>query len=163
MQEIERWVEIKGCNGYFVSTYGRVKGVRFLKDYVTSLSTKGYPVVRIPKYRYSKQLHRVVAEHFIDGDKSLQVNHIDGNKLNNHVSNLEWVTCKENINHAIKLGLRIARANLAQDMFDTSQVKAIKDACINGHGNKPIAAYFKCSDSTISKIRRGKHYAHISI
>lgn len=163
MQEIEQWKEIEGCKGYYISSFGSVKGIRFKHLYKTQLNKKGYPQFRIPKYKLSSSVHRIVALHFVDGDKSLQVNHKDGNKLNNHYSNLEFISCKDNINHAIKSGLRTARSNLAQDMFDTSQVKAIKEACINGHGNKPIAAYFKCSDSTISKIRRGKHYAHISI
>jgi hypothetical protein len=55
----------------------------------------------------TKSVHRIIAETFIPNPLRLpQVNHIDGNKLNNDVKNLEWVTAKQNTNHAQKLGLR---------------------------------------------------------
>lgn len=163
MQEIEQWKEIEGCKGYFISSFGNVKGTRFKHLYKTQLNKKGYPQFRIPKYKFASSVHRVVALNFVDGDKSLQVNHKDGDKLNNHYSNLEFISCKDNINHAIKSGLRIARANLAQDMFDITQVRVIKHAIEEGFKNPEIAYYFKCDHSTISKIRRGKHYAHVTI
>jgi DNA-binding transcriptional regulator YiaG len=57
-------------------------------------------------------IHRLVAEYFIDNSKlHLQVNHIDCNKQNNHVSNLEWVTTKENMRHAVENGLWTSPTN----------------------------------------------------
>lgn len=163
MQELEQWKEIIGCPGYFISSFGNVKGVRFTHPYKTQLNKKGYLVFRIPKYRFYSSVHRIVAIHFVDGDKNLQVNHKDGVKTNNHYSNLEFISCKDNIKHAIKHGLREARANIAQDMFDTTQVKVIKHAINEGYKNPEIAYYFKCDHSTISKIRTGKHYANVAI
>lgn len=161
--QIEEWKEIKKCPGYFVSSFGNVMGKRFKHFYKTQLNHKGYEMVRIPRLKYNNTVHRLVAEHFIDTpDKSLQVNHKDGNKSNNHYSNLEYVTCKENINHAIRTGLRTATINLKRNsIFSVVQVMAIKSAIAAGHGNQEISRYFKCDHSTISKIRGGVHYPHV--
>ena len=160
--QIEQWKPIHGCDGYWVSSFGNVKGTRFDRPYITSLNRKGYLIIRIPKYKFSKSVHRVVAQHFI-GDSILQVNHIDGNKLNNNVANLEYVTCKENIKHAIENGLRKANANLkSKAMFTNVDINIIRDAISHGFKNTEIASYYKCNHSTISKIRRGSHYTSIT-
>lgn len=65
-----------------------------------------YCEIYINKERKRIYLHKYVAEYFIKNvNKKPQVNHKDGNKENNNSSNLEWVTCKENIIHAHKLGI----------------------------------------------------------
>lgn len=68
----------------------------------------GYMYVYLNKNAKGKycRVHRLIAEAFIDNPNNLpQVNHIDGNKQNNRVDNLEWCTSKENIKHSYKLGL----------------------------------------------------------
>ena len=87
--------------------YSKVSS-RFLK---THLDKDGYEKVRLvceDGKRHTFSVHRLMLENFnpIDGMENLQVNHIDGNKLNNHINNLEWVTCKENIQHAKEHNLR---------------------------------------------------------
>lgn len=162
---MEEWKEMEGLPGYYISSFGNVKGKRFKnRNYKTNINHKGYPIVRIPIRNFCKTLHRLVAQHFLrDFDPSLQINHKDGNKLNNHVDNLESMTCKENIRHAIKTGLRPAKINLkSNSIFSEVQVRAIKSAIQAGHGNQPISKYFKCDHSTISKIRRGKNYPNIA-
>lgn len=78
---------------------------RIFKRLDPLISSSGYKFVRIGKKSYP--LHRVVASTFIPNPENKpQVNHIDGNKTNNAVSNLEWVTNQENVQHAVKLGLR---------------------------------------------------------
>lgn len=161
---MEEWKEINGATGYYVSNYGSIRGLTNRKMKL-ALNVKGYPVCRIPNRDFSKCVSRVVALAFIPNpENKSQINHKDGNKLNNHVDNLEWVTCKENINHAIQNGLRDRKINLQSNaIFDTTQVRAIKEALNKGYRGRNIAKYFKCDETTISKIKVGKHYPHIQI
>ena len=77
-----------------------------MKPYI---SDRGYYKVQlnIDGKQYQKRLHRLLAESFIENPKNYpQINHIDGNKLNNRLENLEWCTNKKNIQHSIALGLK---------------------------------------------------------
>lgn len=66
----------------------------------------------------SYYIHRLVAESFIPNPLNKpEVNHIDGNRLNNHVSNLEWCTSSENSIHAVKNGLRVYKNRLTKNDF----------------------------------------------
>ncbi|MFA5382237.1 MAG: NUMOD4 motif-containing HNH endonuclease [Candidatus Micrarchaeia archaeon] len=105
----ELWRDIKGFEGaYQISNRGRLKSFKFIK-LGRILSNKngkgGYLSVVLQcngKIRCTR-LHRLVAEAFIPNSKNKdEVNHIDGNKQNNYVENLEWVTKSENVLHAIK-------------------------------------------------------------
>lgn len=122
MQEV--WKDIDGFQGcYQVSNLGRVKGLnryvacgknggmRLQKECIllTSENRKGYLRIRISRSRkekYTLPVHRLVAKAFIDNTNSYpQVNHIDGNKKNNIVSNLEWCDNSYNQIHAYVHGL----------------------------------------------------------
>lgn len=108
MEEI--WKDIEGYEGlYQVSNLGRVRSLprRTTKGKIlkTFIDYAGYEIVTLcntnkknPSCKF--RVHRLVAQAFITNPNELpQVNHIDGNKLNNSAENLEWVTAKENINH----------------------------------------------------------------
>lgn len=110
MKEI--WKDIKGYEGkYKVSNLGRVKSKRRNKERIMkpNKSKKGYLRLNFTINYKSKsfQVHRLVAQSFIPNPEKLpEVNHIDGNKLNNNVKNLEWVTTSENCKKAWKIGLK---------------------------------------------------------
>ncbi len=115
MKEI--WKDIKGYEGlYQISNLGRIKslpkinGYKFQKELIrkNELGTNGYLIIVLNKNskHHSYSIHRLVAQAFIPNPKDKpQVNHKDGNKLNNNVENLEWTTRSENQKHAYKLGL----------------------------------------------------------
>lgn len=114
MEEI--WKPIDGTGGmYEVSNTGKVRSLNYLghgKTQELSLTTdkKGY--IRVSLYkktgkRKSERIHRLVAKAFLENpDKKPEVNHIDGDKKNNAVWNLEWATPSENTRHAYKNGLK---------------------------------------------------------
>jgi hypothetical protein len=95
--------------GNGISTDPRTKEKRVLK---TQIKSNGYEQVKLCKEAKSNYftIHRLVALHFIEKPKNKkEVNHIDGNKLNNNVKNLQWVTSSENQKHAFKTGLQKVR------------------------------------------------------
>ena len=160
MQVEEQWKEIKDLSGYYISNTGRLKGKRGIHK--TFNNPKGYLMFRSPHNNYAKSVHRLVALHFVPtDDETKQVNHIDGNKQNNCYNNLEWVSCKENIHHAIKNGLRKADINLfTGQLFNKEQLTEIRQLIDAGEMNTEIASIYNCCHSTISKIRRKRNYAN---
>jgi hypothetical protein len=125
---MEIWKEVKGYEGlYEISNLGNVKslsrsivrgngvmGKAFVNSKLVkkSITRLNYEKVNLSKNNVAKTfaVHRLVAIAFIDNTENKpQVNHKDGNKLNNCVDNLEWCTASENQLHALKLGLIIPK------------------------------------------------------
>ena len=108
----EEWTDIKDYEGlYQVSNFGRVKSSYTNRILKPIKHTTGYLGVNLYKNNvsYTKTIHRLVAQAFIPNPENKpEVNHIDEDKTNNMISNLEWVTSKENVNH----GTRNERASI---------------------------------------------------
>ena len=130
----EQWKSIKGYEGlYEVSNLGRIKSlprngtIKTPKILALNYKKSGYINVILTKNNKKKtfRVHRLVAQAFIaNPEKKSQVNHIDGDKTNNCVSNLEWATSSENIRHKFDaLGYKVARHGMKPVIcLETGQV-----------------------------------------
>ena len=116
VEEIEQslaneWIKIVGFPQYEVSIFGEVRSLR-KKGYkynVLVVGNHGYRYITLYNKRVTRTvtIHRLVAEHFLPAPlvEGLEINHMDGNKLNNSAWNLEWCTRQHNIKHAWATGL----------------------------------------------------------
>lgn len=106
---MEEWKQVEGFESYYVSNMGRVYNASTKRFIGNKNSDKyEYKRVKLSKEGFKKPIdvHRLVAETFIPNPLNLRcVNHIDGNKENNAIENLEWCTYSENNAHAVNTGL----------------------------------------------------------
>lgn len=102
---METWKDIEEFEDYYeISNLGRIRSKR-QKRIIKGRILKGYNDIQLVKANkiLHTGVHRLVAKAFIQNINNKEfVNHKDGNKLNNHVDNLEWVTPQENTNHYLK-------------------------------------------------------------
>lgn len=154
--------DVKDFDGYRISDTGVVFGKhgRRLKP---NIDGSGYMYVSLMKngIKYTKRVHKLVADNLIDNTNNYpEVNHIDGNKLNNNTYNLEWVTSSQNKKHAWKLGL--AKPNglvMARRKLTPNQVIEIRRRYKRGckiDGCTALGVEFGVTQSLISKIINNK-------
>jgi hypothetical protein len=117
-QQVESWIDIDGFETiYQVSNTGRIRSLTRIsssgrkllgKIRKQAIDSRGYYQIKLCKNSNctTHLVHRIVAKAFIPAIAGKEyINHIDGNKLNNHYTNLQWVTCSENVQHAFTNGL----------------------------------------------------------
>lgn len=148
-----RPIQLEHCEHYSVNSEGVVINTETGRVLKTDLNNCGYKRVtlwRKDQTRFRIMVHRLVALHYLDKPKDCDVvNHKDGNKINNHYSNLEWTTTKGNTRHAFKTGLRTGPGRLSMETVDE-----IRDMQSRGIPRREIARHFGIKPGRIDDIRR---------
>lgn len=167
MNEVEEWKPIVGFEGYYeVSNYGRVKGLnRYKKARNGSTSKtkerimkqtetkKGYLKCKLSMNNIGTNVvvHRLVAIAFLENKNNKdQINHIDGNKKNNHVSNLEWCTGKENVKHAI---INVLRKKIPSAKINMEIAREIRKSDLN---DLELSKIYGITKTTVYDVRKNR-------
>lgn len=178
---MEIWKKIKKFKGdYEISNQGRIRStdrkiersngwIYTRKGKILTPSKKGggyfKGAVCIDKKMVSYKIHRLVAETFIPNPENKpEVNHIDGNKTNNNVYNLEWCTRKENIRHCIdnKLQTPFFGEQVGNSILKESDVLYIrKNFKPRVYTRKKLADKFGVSEATIKDVLSRKSWKHL--
>lgn len=165
----EKWKDVVGYeNLYSISTLGVIKRKAILGLGELVLTPIKEPIKYIYYGLYHpttnsfklQSLHRIMAKTFIPNPlNKLQVNHIDGDKFNNKLENLEWATASENQIHSIKNGLRKTGFNNPKAKFTKEQIEDIRKKYVkNSYTINTIADEYNVSLRCISKILNYESY-----
>lgn len=141
---------------YEASTFGRIRSIR--RNIILKPSyNKGYPQVA---FQYNKiiksfRVHTLVAITFLSNPNNYEtVNHIDGVKSNNNLSNLEWCSLRKNMDHAMRIGLIKSGEMRSISKLSYSDVNDIRNKYSHLTCDS-VATLFNVCKSTISRVRRG--------
>lgn len=149
---MKEWLKINGFDDYSVNINGNVRNDKTLKILKPMISTSGYVFFHLvkDKKKYTKYLHRIMGEAFIPNPDNLpQIDHKDGNKLNNDISNLHWVSISEN---RLAYGNEQRARNRMRKVIATNE----KGDTITFDSRKSAATHFKCCPA---KIEYGHRFA----
>lgn len=145
---------------YLISNYGRIYSLYSNTFIIPHENHSGYLQASLMTNtgRVFRKVHRLVllSFNYFAGCEELQVNHKDGNKSNNCLWNLEWVTPKENIAHAVLNNLRSSKGeNNPRSVLTEKDVKSIVSMVLEGLSTNDIANILGCSPSEIRSIING--------
>lgn len=154
-------------NRFLVSSDGQLRNARTGTVYKQTVTNGYYAVcVSLGSRKRLKliKIHRAIAESFIENpDRKPIINHIDGNKLNNNIENLEWVTYSENLLHAYRTGLSKKLSGERNPMagLTKEQVMWIRNNYISGdkeYGSRGIARKFGIDHANVLRAAKGISY-----
>ena len=148
----EKFMLLSFNRNYAISNLGNIINVKSGRLLKTNINPYGYKYVQlsINGIRTTYRIHRLVARAFVDNpDNKPYVNHIDGNKLNNNANNLEWVTAKENDNHARKTGLKNQNKPIKAINIETGEELVFESLSECGR-------YLKLNTGSIHRVLKNK-------
>ena len=165
---MEVFKTITGSENYEVSNFGRVRNKKTGKILKGRKSDWGYIIVYLNQNgrRKNVKAHRMCAIEFIENPNNYPcVNHKDGNKENNHISNLEWCTYSQNNAHAYQTGLKTGKGAAgtlnSQSKLSEYDVLNIREMLNIGHSCTYISTFFPVGRDMIYLIKVGKTWKHI--
>lgn len=166
---VEKWLPITIDNVkqyYTISTYGRIFNNLTNSFMQPQVNHNGYLFIGLTTHtgRVHRKIHRLVMMTFcyIPGCENLQVNHKDLDKTNNTLWNLEWVTAKENIHHAIINNARnTVGENNPRSIITENEAKRISNLILLGYSNKQISNIIGCSQRIVKNIAYGKCWSYL--
>lgn len=165
----EIYKQVIGYEGYYeISNHGNVRSTSYkgVKQLSPSIQRNGYlnVIFCIKQIKAHKTIHRLVAINFIDNPDNLPtVNHLDGNKLNNLVDNLEWCTVEHNNLHAKNNSLLQRYEDRPAAKLTIEKVLSIPSLIDRGATTDDLKNYFNVSRRCIDNIFQGKNWTGLEI
>lgn len=155
------WKEAYGFDNYLCNENGEIYSL-LRNKILKGRSLKGYKRVTLMKEgkTIDALVHRLIAQTFLPNPENKPyINHIDGDKTNNSVSNLEWCTQKENVQHAIETGLKDDRGtHSSRASCNEEKLKEIRSLISEGKRNEEIAKIVGVSKDVVRYIRCNRTY-----
>lgn len=165
---VEQWRLVPGHSFYEVSNLGRVRSwctgcqhgtVRRKRPFIrkSNIGTTGYYCVQIAGKKNAR-VHRLVAAAFLGPSHGMEVNHKDGNKLNNRLSNLEYCSKQDNLKHARDTGLTPSKVGDKNPMarLTALDVHVVRGLLAEGFKPREIAESYGVHPVTIRDIKNGR-------
>ncbi len=159
-------MKIEGFKNYYITSLGEVYSSK--RKEILRLTPKTDRLGYLHQSLYQERkahyisIHREVAKAFIENNNKNEVNHIDGDKSNNSVSNLEWCTRSENIKHAYKTKLKTNKGDVnPSSKLSNDDIPNIRALIKKGLKDRDIALNFNVTHHTIYKIRTGKQWGSV--
>ena len=162
------WRKIPRNIKYEINEYGDVRNSTTKRILTGGINNGGYRTVHIKHSDNPEFVHRLVAETFIHNDDpthKTDVNHIDGNKLNNSVDNLEWISRSDNVKHAYQIGLNRPSGGghnkKAIRIVETGEVYISQEDCAKAINGSTAGVSMVINGKRKTNIYKGYHLEQI--